>query len=73
MKGPIDEVAVIDFDAPVLSAYEREIDGEVRWCVCNPLFVDLFMCENPAWEDRLNSHSTLESVKIEYGKPGSQP
>ena len=34
MKVPIDEVAVIDLDAPVLPAYERRIDGAVRWYVC---------------------------------------
>ena len=33
MKVPIDEVAVIDLEAPVLSAYERRIDSAVRWCV----------------------------------------
>ena len=31
LKIPIDEVAVIDLEAPVLSAYERRIDGAVRW------------------------------------------
>ncbi len=33
MKIPIDEVAVIDLDAPVLSAYEAKYRGVVRWCV----------------------------------------
>jgi hypothetical protein len=33
VKVPIDEVAVIDLDASVLWAYERRIDGAVRWCV----------------------------------------
>jgi hypothetical protein len=33
VKVPIDEVACIDLDAPVLPAYERRIDGAVRWCV----------------------------------------
>ena len=33
MKVPIDEVAVIDLDAPVLSAYEAKYRGVVRWFV----------------------------------------
>ncbi len=33
VKISLDEAAVIDLDAPVLSAYARRIDGAVRWCV----------------------------------------
>ena len=33
MKVPIDEVAVISLDAPVLSAYEARVRGVTRWFV----------------------------------------
>lgn len=33
MKVPIDEVAVIDTEAPVLSAYETKICGVTYWLV----------------------------------------
>ena len=33
MKVPIDEVACIDLDAPVLPAYEAKYRGVVRWFV----------------------------------------
>ena len=33
MKVPIDEVAVISLDAPVLSAYEARVKGVTRWFV----------------------------------------
>ena len=33
MKVPISETAVIDIEAPVLSAYEAVIKGSVRWVV----------------------------------------
>ena len=33
MKVPIDDVAVIDIKAPVLTAYETRIRGAVQWLV----------------------------------------
>lgn len=33
MKVPIDQVAAVDLDAPVLPAYEARIRGAVRWLV----------------------------------------
>ena len=33
MKVPIDKVATIDLDAPVLSAYEARFKGVTRWLV----------------------------------------
>ena len=33
MKVPINEVAVISLDAPVLSAYEARVKGVTRWFV----------------------------------------
>ena len=33
MRVPIDDVAAIDIEAPVLSAYETRVRGVVRWRV----------------------------------------
>lgn len=33
MKVPINEVAVVSLDAPVLSAYEARVKGVTRWFV----------------------------------------
>jgi hypothetical protein len=33
MKVPISEYAIVDLDAPVLPAYERDVDGITNWVV----------------------------------------